>query len=152
MTTVTDMPARIAMAPTGARLALLYAAFAALATGVNIGTQAVSLAVWSGVFALPVAMLLGTVTGLVTKYVLDKRWIFADRSTGLRAHGTRFTLYTLMGVGTTLIFWGTELAFAAADPDLAFVGAAIGLTIGYVTKYHLDKRFVFRRWEDAGWT
>ena len=25
-----------------------------------------------------------------------------------------------------------------------FVGAAIGLAIGYVTKYHLDRRFVFR--------
>ena len=152
MTTGPIMPPAVAPPPTGARLALLYALFAAFAIGVNIGTQALSLAVWSGPVALPVAMLLGTATGLVTKYGLDKRWIFADRSTGLRAHGTRFTLYTLMGVATTLIFWGTELAFAAVDPDLAFLGAAVGLTIGYVTKYHLDKRFVFRRREDARWT
>lgn len=135
--------------PTGPRLVLLYALFAAVATGVNIGSQALSLAVWSGAFALPLAMAFGTGTGLVTKYVLDKRWIFVDRSTGLRAHGEKFTLYTVMGVVTTLIFWGTELAFAAVDPDLAFVGAVVGLTIGYVTKYRLDRRFVFRRWEAA---
>lgn len=133
--------------PTGLRLALLYAAFAAISTGINIGSQALSLAVWHGAFSLPIAMVIGTGTGLVAKYVLDKRWIFVDRSTGLKAHGTRFTIYTLMGVLTTGIFWGMELGFAAIDPDLAFVGGTIGLVIGYVTKYKLDKRFVFRREE-----
>ena len=56
-------------------------------------------------------MLFGTLAGLVLKYLLDKRWIFADRETGAAAHGRKFTLYTLMGVVTTAIFWGTETAF-----------------------------------------
>ena len=51
-----------------------------------------------------------------------------------------------MGVFTTLIFWGTEIAFDAMgdEPWLRYLGAVIGLSIGYVTKYYLDRRFVFR--------
>ena len=30
------------------------------------------------------------------------------------------------------------------DRHMRYVGAVIGLTIGYMTKYQLDRRFVFR--------
>ena len=53
----------------------------------------------------------GTIVGLVVKYLLDKRWIFADTSTGVKAHSKKFGLYTAMGLITTAIFWGTETAF-----------------------------------------
>ena len=38
-----------------------------------------------------------------------------------------------------------EYAFAAMTPDgrYRFVGATLGLGIGYITKYQLDRRFVF---------
>lgn len=133
-----------------ARLTALYALFAALATLGNLGAQALvhaalppgpgdaGLAYW---FALG----FGTGVGLVVKYVLDKRWIFDDRSTGLAAHGRRFSLYTLMGVATTVIFWGTQTAFFVATDSRAmlYLGGALGLAIGYVVKYRLDRRFVF---------
>ena len=88
---------------------------------------------------------LGTLAGLVVKYVLDKRWIFDDRSTGLRAHGQRFGLYTIMGLVTTAIFWGTETAFWLTwrTDAMRELGAVLGLTVGYVVKYRLDRRFVF---------
>lgn len=91
------------------------------------------------------AVVAGTATGLVVKYVLDKRWIFFDTTRGLAMHGRKFALYTLMGVGTTLVFWSTETAFWLAwKTDLMReLGAAIGLTAGYIAKYHLDRRFVF---------
>ena len=57
------------------------------------------------------AVAAGTLVGLVVKYLLDKRWIFADTSTGVKAHGKKFSLYTAMGLVTTAIFWGTETAF-----------------------------------------
>jgi hypothetical protein len=43
------------------------------------------------------------------------------------------------------VFWITEITFDAAwESDLAkYVGAVVGLSIGYVLKYYLDKRFVF---------
>ncbi|MEL6702576.1 MAG: GtrA family protein, partial [Pseudomonadota bacterium] len=46
---------------------------------------------------------------------------------------------------TTMIFWGTETAFWLIwDTDIMReLGAVIGLSIGYVVKYNLDRRFVF---------
>ena len=131
---------------TPASLALRYAAFAAIAIVINLATQAVALRIYSGPFALTIAIFLGIATALPVKYLLDKRWIFFDGASGLAAHGRRFVLYTTTGVFTTAIFWGLENAFDALTPDgrYRFVGAAIGLVIGYVTKFCLDRRYVFR--------
>lgn len=122
-----------------------YAAFAVLATLANLGAQRAVLAVDDSGLGFTLAVILGTGVGLVLKYLLDKRWIFADLSTGLASHGRKFALYTLMGVVTTLIFWGTETAFWLATGSHAMreLGAALGLAVGYVVKYRLDRRFVF---------
>lgn len=132
--------------PGAAAVTLRYAAFAALSTGVNIATQYVCARAYGGPFELYVAMMFGTGTGLVTKYLLDKQYIFFDRTRTLRGHSEKFVRYSLTGVATTAIFWATELAFAALGPQawLRYAGAAVGLTIGYATKYRLDRRFVFR--------
>lgn len=125
-----------------AALALRYTAFAVLATLANLAAQRLVLGVGG---ALLVAMVAGTGLGLVVKYALDKRWIFDDRSSGLAAHSRRFSLYTLMGVATTLIFWGFEATFwHIGKTQLAReTGAILGLAIGYAVKYALDRRFVF---------
>ena len=79
------------------RIALLYALFAALSILVNIGTQVAVIAVYRGPVAVTVLILLGTATGLVSKYLLDKRWIFGHVSRS-RVHEARtFGLYTVMG-------------------------------------------------------
>ena len=94
-------------------------------------------------FAFAVAA--GTIVGLVLKYILDKRWIFGDMSVGVKAHSKRFSLYTAMGLITTAIFWGMETAFWLVWQTDAMreLGAVLGLSIGYVVKYNLDRRFVF---------
>ena len=50
-----------------------------------------------------------------------------------------------MGVVTTFVFWGFELGFNYVfDFEFAkYLGAIIGLAIGYITKYFLDKKYVF---------
>lgn len=92
------------------------------------------------------ALVIGTGVGLVVKYVLDKRWIFDDRSTGLANHSRKFSLYALMGVFTTALFWGAEtVAWLVWHTHAAReIGALVGLGIGYVVKYWLDRRFVFQ--------
>ncbi len=128
-------------------LYLRYAAFAGIATAINLGSQAAFAQFYYGPFALTGAIILGTGTGLVAKYMLDKYWIFFDRSTSAAAHGKQFALYTATGIATTLIFWAFEYGADALTPDgrWRYVGAVIGLAIGYVTKYRLDRRFVFNR-------
>ncbi len=129
-------------------LVLRYAGFAVIAVMANLLVQRIVLwgatDVTSSRFAMALAM--GTIVGLVVKYLLDKRWIFYDTSTGARAHGTKFTLYAAMGLITTAIFWITETAFWMIwSTDIAReIGAILGLSVGYVTKYWLDRRYVFR--------
>lgn len=130
-----------------ATIALRYALFAGLATLANLAVQRAVLALDAGlsVLAYPAALAAGTLVGLVVKFVLDKRWIFFDRSEGVGAQGKLFWLYTLTGIATTAIFWGTETAFWLVwQTDAAReTGAVLGLAVGYVVKYRLDRRFVF---------
>lgn len=124
-----------------------YCLFAAIATVVNLGTQWLVLLPLEGDLWILFALFCGTATGLVAKYVLDKRWIFYYETSGAKDNAQRFSLYTLMGVVTTVIFWGSEMGFHyALGTDYAkYLGGAIGLSIGYYVKYQLDKRFVFNQ-------
>ncbi|MCX7567518.1 GtrA family protein [Sulfitobacter sp. F26169L] len=126
-------------------LVLRYAAFAIVATLANLGVQRLVLAPGSEGVTFALAVGAGTFVGLVTKYSLDKKWIFYDDGTGVKAHGHKFSLYTAMGLVTTVIFWGIETFFWLIWQTDAMreLGAIIGLSIGYYIKFHLDQRFVF---------
>ena len=100
-----------------------------------------------GNFQTYISLGFGTFAGLVTKYILDKKFIFYYNSSNLRSDLKKFILYSTMGVLTTLIFWGTELSFYYLfEFNYAkFVGGAIGLIMGYLVKYYLDKKYVFNK-------
>ncbi len=125
--------------------AFKYIIFAGISTLFNLSFQYLSFLFYSNFDALYVAMFIGTLAGLVVKYVLDKKFIFYHEVKDKKDDAKKFALYSLMGVFTTIIFWGTEIAFDALsqDPNAKYLGAVIGLSIGYVIKYFLDKKFVF---------
>lgn len=128
------------------KLAATYAILALIAIAANIGAQDVVIRTYSGAFSVLLSVAVGTGVGLLVKYVLDKRYIFRFQARDL-AHDSRvFLLYTLMGLATTLIFWGFEFGFHLlfASKEMRYLGGVIGLVIGYLTKYQLDKRYVFR--------
>ena len=126
-------------------IAIKYVFFALISTLFNLLFQYLSFLGYQGFSALYLAMFLGTLAGLVVKYVLDKKFIFYHEVKDKKDDVKKFALYSLMGVFTTVIFWGTEIAFDALsqDPNAKYFGAVIGLSIGYIIKYFLDKKFVF---------
>ena len=128
------------------KLVLKYALFAMMATATNIGSQELVVRAYGGPYALLASVAVGTGVGLVTKYVLDKLFIFNFRAANARHDAQVFLQYTAVGLFTTLIFWAFEFGFNAAfeDKDMRYVGALIGLALGYYIKYAIDKRFVFR--------
>lgn len=141
------------LSPRG-RKALAYAAFAGLAMVVNLSAQWVVLHLFMPglpVLLRPVLITLalgvGTAAGLVLKYMLDKKFIFQDASTGARAHAKRFSLYAAGGLVTTAIPYAMELVAGSLHPHgpTVLVAGAVGLVIGYTIKYRLDRRFVFNR-------
>ena len=127
-------------------LVLKYSLFALIATIINLFTQFISLAIYSQDFSLYLAMFFGTLTGLIAKYILDKKYIFYYVVKDKKEDSQKFILYSIMGVFTTLIFWGFEIGFDYIfDSEIAkYIGAIIGLSVGYITKYFLDKKFVFK--------
>ncbi|MEX3999157.1 GtrA family protein [Paraburkholderia sp. EG285A] len=129
----------------GSRLVFWYAVFAAISIGANLGSQSLAFHLYEGAYAVLISVCVGTGVGLVVKYLLDKAWIFRYEHRSV-VHGVRtFTLYVAMGFGTTLVFWAVEFSANALfhNEKARLAGGALGLLIGYVTKYHLDKRFVF---------
>lgn len=130
---------------TPSTLVFRYVVFAILATFVNLIIQRFVLWFGDGSVIFLVALAAGTAMGLLVKYFLDKYWIFEDLSVGAIEATKKLSRYTLMGIFTTAIFWGTETLFWLIwRTDLMReIGAIIGLNVGYFVKYHLDRRYVF---------
>ncbi|MBF2754370.1 MAG: GtrA family protein [Gammaproteobacteria bacterium AqS3] len=126
-------------------LAVKYSLFCLLAVLANLATQRAVL------FYIPdrpgfiAALICGTAAGLILKFVLDKWWIFSDRELTLRGNSRKFLLYSAMGIPPTLLFWLTESLFWSiwGTHVMREMGAVLGLAAGYVTKYFLDKHYVF---------
>lgn len=129
------------------RIAILYLLFALMATAANIGSQHLVVLAYQGWGQIAASMVAGTGVGLVVKYVLDKRYIFRFQARSVAHEGGIFMLYTLMGLATTAVFWITELSFywIFETDRMRYVGGSLGLAIGYLVKYQLDKKFVFAR-------
>ncbi|WP_322050916.1 GtrA family protein [Paraburkholderia bannensis] len=122
-----------------------YTLFALISMAGNLGSQKLVWLVYSGPFPITFGLCVGTGVGLVIKYALDKVWIFRYEHQSV-AHGVEtFSRYVAMGLITTAIFWGMEFgAQALFRTEIArLAGGALGLVLGYFTKYQLDKRFVF---------
>lgn len=127
-------------------LVALYASFAAISIVANIGTQYLVQHNYHGALAAWLALFVGTGTGLAIKYALDKRYIFNHVSSSTTANAQTFVLYCCMGLVTTAIFWSSEIGAGWIFGTLAgrYIGGAVGLIIGYLAKFFLDKKFVFR--------
>jgi putative flippase GtrA len=129
---------------------ILYGAFAALCTAFNLGAQrlvnlVVTPRMFPGDMIVYLGMLAGTTVGLVTKFFLDKFFVFRHRARSASSNIGKFALYALFGAATTGIFWGVELVFYYLwSEDISkYIGGFFGLVLGYTTKYFLDKTFVF---------
>jgi putative flippase GtrA len=129
------------------KLVITYTLFALISIVANIGIQDIVIRFYSGPLNIPISIINGTCVGLIIKYVLDKKYIFRFKAENVVKDSQTFMLYVFMGLFTTAIFLGFELGFDYLfhTKNFRYLGAVIGLTIGYITKYHLDKRFVFRK-------
>jgi putative flippase GtrA len=128
------------------RVAIVYAILAFIATVANIVAQDLVTRGYNGASGILFSVIAGTGAGLVVKYLLDKRYIFRFRARDAMHDGRTFILYSVMGLATTVIFWGFEFGFDHffETKEMRYVGGVIGLAIGYLVKYRLDKHFVFR--------
>ena len=127
------------------KLAVTYAILALIASLANFAAQDLATTLYAGPFGITISLVVGTGVGLVVKYILDKRYIFGFKARNAAHDGQTFVLYTIMGLATTVIFWGFEFGFQIVfgTKEMRYLGGALGLAIGYVAKYLLDKRYDF---------
>jgi putative flippase GtrA len=129
------------------RIAFLYSIFALLASVANLAMQMLVIWVYAGAYAIELSILAGTAAGLPIKYILEKHHIFEFETHTLKQDGKLFFIYSLLGIFTTGLFWGVEFTFQLifGTDFMRYLGGAVGLAMGYIIKYHLDKKFVFVR-------
>lgn len=127
---------------------LRYTLFGLIAAGANLLTQRVVIFSFNGFInfdyiILILAILCGTLIGLIIKFYLDQRWIFFSYQHSNSPK--RFVLYSITGLSTTALFWGAEFSFWLIWQThlMREVGAASGLATGYIVKYYLDRKYVF---------
>jgi len=123
-----------------------YILFAVISTVVNLLSQYLFYCFYSQQYALILGMIIGTAAGLVTKYVLDRDHIFQQEQQTGAQEMKQFGLYSFFGLFTTCLFWLTEYAFDVMfdSGNAKYLGAVIGLAIGYTIKFFLDKKYVFK--------
>lgn len=126
-------------------LVIYYSFFALIAIITNFLIQELSLLTYHGKYSLLISILCGTIAGLVVKFYLDKHFIFKYLARSGGHNFKLFILYSMMGGVTTIIFWGFELSFYYffGSTLMKYVGGGAGLILGYISKYFLDKKFVF---------
>ena len=126
-------------------LVLKYVLFSLFAIFANLATQRIILSLGSEVKHYWLALMVGTLIGLLIKFFLDKYWIFGEYSSDLYLNTKFFFWYSLMGLLTTLFFWVVETSFWIIwkTEFMRELGAVIGLSVGYFIKYFLDRNFVF---------
>ncbi|NQV68673.1 MAG: GtrA family protein [Pseudohongiella sp.] len=130
-------------------IAIKYSFFAAFATLANLIAQETSSLAYAGAYAIYLAMAAGTLAGLISKYLLDKHYIFAFKTDSTKENIKTFFVYGVTGIATTILFCSFELGFEwlFGGKIARYLGAVIGLAIGYGVKYRLDKRYVFSQQE-----
>ena len=128
-------------------ISVFYVIFSLVATTVNLLTQKIIFSTINQEVTLYLAMVSGTLAGLIVKYVLDKKWIFKFAPVSKKEDLATFFLYTCAGIFTTFVFIVFEMTFYYFfDFEGAqYVGGAIGLSLGYTLKYFLDKKYVFTK-------
>jgi len=126
---------------------ILYIYFSLVAITLNIFSQYLIFILYNNQYTIYIAMFVGTTLGLISKYIMDKIYIFEYNTKNLYDYTKNFASYICTGIFTTLIFWTFEYSFYILfESDSAkYIGAIIGLTIGYTLKYILDKKFVFKK-------
>lgn len=128
----------------GKNIFLRYVAFCLVALASNVLVQAIFHELLHSPNWLSIGS--GTATALILKYILDRNYIFYANDKGLSGDLYRFYIYTLFGLFTTLLFWAVEWTFIKlfSNQYARYIGATVGASIGYVLKYLMDRRWVFK--------
>ena len=122
-----------------------YISFAIFSILANLFCQFIILTNYNGLYNLQIAMFSGTLVSLSLKYFLDRKYIYYYSPKYKNDEVAKFVLYSFMGIITTIIYWGFEWVFdyLFTSEYVKYIGAILGLSLGYCIKFALDRNYVF---------
>lgn len=128
-------------------MTLRYTIFAAIAIALNISTQELFSFIFNCPHEILASIAAGTGVGFFAKYFLDKRYVFKFQTNNIPKETQTFIFYFITSLVSTAIFWGFELLFDLIfqTKTMRYLGGISGLVLGYLTKYHIDRRYVFKK-------
>lgn len=128
------------------KITLLYSLFSALSILINLCCQMLSISLYKGAYSIEISIAAGIIFGFPVRYILEKHYIFKFQSKNIQHDGMLFLLYSILSIFTTTIFLTIEYGFHLifSNDMLRYLGGAIGLVLGCIVKYHLDKKYVFK--------
>jgi putative flippase GtrA len=126
-------------------LMLRYAGFALLSTAINCLVQFFILHTLAGSLAIYIALAFGTGAGFVSKFLLDRNYVFYHVSSGYKQEVWVSICYLGTSVIMTLAYlsFQTFVYFEYGDGAFYYISACLVLCLGYSAKFLIDGRFVF---------
>jgi len=86
---------------------------------------------------------LAVVITYLLKFLLDKFFVFKSTASTPRQTGRQFGAYFLFAILTTLENLGIQFLLGLWTPLMLNLRIIIALTCGYITKFFLDRKYVF---------
>ncbi len=127
----------------------LYWFFVVLSIALNISIQEIVFFLESKdsiLQASMVAMIIAIIITFIFKYIADKKYVYKYEIEKMYDKKS-LVFYLIFSLFTTFLFFVVELFFIFVLKDIEFkkeIGATLGLLIGYIIKFILDKNITFK--------
>jgi len=117
-------------------IAIKYSIYFVIAILINLLFQYLLDLFLKGVFQVYISIAAGIKAGLFIKYFRDKKYIFSFQIITFKTDFLMFVLFSVMGIATTIIFWGTELVFFfyLSFCSAKHIGGLPGFSVAYYIK------------------
>lgn len=81
----------------------------------------------------------------IVKFILDKFIVFEKKEKDLKQTSKEFSLYFVFAILTTLENIGIQFILSNFFGSPMVLSLVIALTAGYITKFFLDRKYVFKK-------
>jgi putative flippase GtrA len=86
---------------------------------------------------------IAVVITVVVKFILDKFFTFEKKSVDVKEMSREFTIYFGFAILTTIENLAIQTVLDLINVSLIYVWIIIALSIGYITKFFLDRKYCF---------
>jgi len=114
----------------------------------NILIQFLSVQIYRGIFFIELSIIIATLLTMPTRYFIEKNYVFYGLQKS--SDSLSFSMYTFSAIVSTIIFWSIEYSFHLIyySDLLRYLGGILGLSIGFIIKFFIDKLYIFNTLSD----